>query len=280
MISTSLVQIACRISDRAAGPIAAVEALAPMVGERLGVEPRVIGSAAEPLERDWGEDLAAARGCLLEAGGQVEDALAGGRVPVLVTSDCSVGLTTLPALARMRPEARVLWLDAHGDFNTPETTPSGYLGGMALAGACGLWDPGFGATVPPERVVLVGVRSLDEPERSLLERSPVTVIGSSLETLVYTQNALDRAPVYVHLDLDVLDPADYPAWIPAGGGLRADKLFDLLEAVCGECELVGLEVAPMQEPTDPLETQLACSTAMSALEPLFGAVSERTHVRD
>ena len=49
---------------------------------------------------------------------------------------------TLPALARTRGDAKLLWLDAHGDFNTPETTGSGYLGGMCLAGACGLWDTG------------------------------------------------------------------------------------------------------------------------------------------
>ena len=65
-------------------------------------------------------------------------------MPVVLAPECSVALTTVPTALRHRPEAKVLWLDAHGDFNTPETRPSGYLGGMSLAGACGRWDAGLG----------------------------------------------------------------------------------------------------------------------------------------
>ena len=61
----------------------------------------------------------------------MDDALAAGEVPVLLAPECSIALTTLPAVAGHRPDAKVLWLDAHGDFNTPQTTASGYLGGMA-----------------------------------------------------------------------------------------------------------------------------------------------------
>ena len=169
----------------------------------------------------------------------------------------------------------MLWLDAHGDFNTPQTTESGFLGGMALAGACGLWPTGFDGAMPPERVVLAGVRDLDAAERELLAASAVTVIGASLETLVFTQNALDRAAVYVHLDLDVLDPATFPAWMPAPGGLTPDKLYDLLEAVVGECEVVGLEVTDVEAGEDPLEARAAASTALHVLEPLLDAVAGR-----
>ena len=62
---------------------------------------------------------------------------------MLLAADCSMSMTTLPTALRHQPEARVLWLDAHGDFNTPDTTPSGYLGGMCLA-AAGEWDAGLG----------------------------------------------------------------------------------------------------------------------------------------
>jgi arginase family enzyme len=184
----------------------------------------------------------------------------------------------LPAALRARPEARVLWLDAHGDFNTPETSPSGYLGGMALAGACGVWDAGVGGAIDPSRVVLVGVRDLDDRERELLEESPVTVIGASLETLVYTQNALDRAPVYLHVDLDVIDPESFPAQFPAPGGIAPDKLYDLLEAVSGECEVIGFEVTAFEAPEDELERQDAASTALRVLEPLLDAVQRGAHV--
>jgi arginase family enzyme len=276
-VSAELVALRCRIADRAPGPIRGVEELAPLVAGRLGVEARSIGSGASVAQTPWDEDLRAAHGCLLEAGGQVEDALRAGRAPVLLASDCSVALTTLPTVARLRPDARVLWLDAHGDFNTPASSESGFLGGMSLAGACGAWDAGFGGTMPPDRVVLTGVRELDPPERELLEHSAVTVVGASLETLVYTQNALDRAAVYVHLDLDVLDPESFPAWLPAPGGLAPDKLYDLLEAVAGECEILGLEVTDIEAPEDPLEARGALSTAMHVLEPLLQAVARGAH---
>src|ERR687888_90797 len=221
-VTVSLIAHRCRTSDRT--PLAAlgVETLAPLFGKRLGREPREIGTPGHARIGDWREDLVESRGCLLEAGGQVEDALTGGNAPVLLSAECTIGATTLPAALGARPDARVLWLDAHGDFNTPETSPSGYLGGMSLAAACGVWDTGLADPIDPARVVLAGGRDLDPPERDLLEESPVTVIGASLETLVYTQNALDRAPIFVHLDLDVMDPESFPTTqVPAPGGLGA-----------------------------------------------------------
>jgi arginase len=273
-MSVALVGMRCRTSDRTPAAVRGVEELAPMVGKALGREPRMIGSVGEPVEASWEEDLTASRGCLLEAGGQVDDALGGGNVPVLLAGDCAVGITTLPTALRHRPDAKVLWLDAHGDFNTPETTASGYLGGMGLAAACGRWDAGLGTgRVDPARVVLAGVRELDAPEREALEGSEITVIGASpVETLVAATNALDSAPVYVHLDLDVIDPEEFPAQFPAPGGLRAEKLFDVLEAVAGDCELVGLEVTAFEAPEDPLERQAAASTALHVLEPLLDVI--------
>ena len=68
------------------------------------------------------------------------------------------------------PDACVLWLDAHADFNTPDTTPSRFLGGMCLAGACGVWDTGFdGPALDPTRVVMSGVRDLDRASAMLLD---------------------------------------------------------------------------------------------------------------
>ena len=277
-LAASVVALRCRTSDRTPGGARGVRALAPLVGDRLGVEPRFIGTEGKPGPAPFSDDLRESRPCLLEAGGQVEDALGTGRTPVLFAADCSICLTTLPAALRARPGTRVLWLDAHADFNTPETTPSGFLGGMCLAGACGYWDAGFDDTIAARSVIAAGVRDLDPGEREILERSPVTVIGASLETLVFTQNALEGAPVYVHLDLDVLDPAAFPAQFPAPGGLAPEKLYDLLEAVAGECEIVGVEVTAFEAPEDPLEAQAAASTALGVLEPLLEAVASEAHV--
>ena len=144
-MSVSLIALRCR-TRRPLSPArrAASRCSRRSLGDALGVEPRYIGSGRALRETRFEEDLRDARGCLLEAGGQVDDALAAGDVPVLLAADCSISITTLPAALRNRPEVKVLWLDAHGDYNTPATTGSGYLGGMCLAGACGEWDAGFG----------------------------------------------------------------------------------------------------------------------------------------
>jgi len=279
-VSVSLVALRCRTSDRTPAAVRGVDALAPLIGKRLGQEPRAIGSPSEPRESTWEEDLQDSRGCLLEAGGQIDDALEAKRLPVLLAGECSVGLTTLPTVLRHRPDAVVLWLDAHGDFNTPDTTLTRSLSGMSLAGASGQWNAGLTADVVPEdRVVLAGVRDLDPEERKLLERSDVTVIGSSpIETLVAVKNALNGAPVYIHLDLDVLDPAIFPAREPAPGGLAPEKLFDLLEAVTSDCELVGTEVTTFEAPEDEEDRQEACAVVMRVIEPLLEAIPERANV--
>jgi arginase len=273
-MSVSLVALVCRTADRSPGAVRGVQTLAPLIGKRLGVEPRTIGTPADPRETRYDEDLRDSRGCLLEAGGQVEDALTGGRVPVLAAADCSIAVTTLPAALRHRPDARVLWLDAHGDYNTPDSSGSGYLGGMCLAGACGEWDAGLGETIAAERLVLAGVRDLDGGERELLERSDATVIGASVvETLVAVKNALDGGPVFIHLDLDVLDPEEFPAAVPAPGGLSSDKLYDLMEAVADDSELVGIEVTAFEAPADPDELADAAETAMRVLDPLLDRIA-------
>ena len=86
------------------------------------------------------------------------------------------------------------------------------------------------------------------------------------------KNALDSAPVYVHLDLDVLDPEFFPAQFPAPGGLDPDKLFDLLDSVSEDCELVGLEVTAFEAPGAESERREAAATAMGVLEPLLNAL--------
>jgi arginase family enzyme len=269
----------CRTSDRIASTSEGARTLAEAVAERMGVEARFIGTPGEPAATRYDDDLRDARGCLLEAGGQIDDALSGGNAPVLLAGECSIAVTTLKAALNNRPDAKVLWLDAHGDYNTPDTSGSGYLGGMALAGACGEWETGLADPIDPARVVLAGVRDLDPPERELLERSPATVIGASLETLVFTQNALDRAPIFVHLDLDVIDPEAFPTTqVPTPGGLAPDKLYDLLEAVAGECEVIGFEVTAFEAPEDELERQSAASVAAEVLDPLLDGVQRGARV--
>jgi arginase len=268
----ALIAMRCRTSDRSHALAQGVELLAAAIGRQIGAQPRLIGSAQVAQLQEYTADLAASRGCLLEAGGQVEDALNAATLPVLIAGDGAIALTTLPTVARMQPQARVLWLDAHAAFHTPTTTATAYLGGMALAGACGQWDTGFDGAIAGERVVLCGVREIEQGERKGLTQAHVTVIGSSLETLVFMQNALDGAPVYVHLDVDVLDPRTLPLShaVKAPGGFDDGKLLDLLEALAESSEVIGLEIVGFEaEHAQPEQAALAAEVIAGALEPLL-----------
>ena len=239
----------CRTSDRAAQGAAGAREL----GELLNA--RMIGSPGEPQELGWEEDLRRSRGCLLEAGGQADDAFVAGRAPVLLAGDCSISVATLPVVVRHHPDARVLWLDAHGDFNTPQTTPSGFLGGMCLAGACGLWDTGFGAGVDPARVIMHGVRDLDAGERVALDTSGVYRLEKAAQLAGMT--------LFVHVDLDVLDPEFLPATFPAPGGLSPEALNALLTEVVQVATVVGAEIASAAP---------GCAgTIAGAIAPLLGS---------
>jgi arginase len=243
-VEGAVIALVCRTSDRDARGAQGAQALADEIAGRIGAQARTIGTPGEPRDGRYDDDLRDSRGCLLEAGGQLEDALTGGRYPILTSSDCSICMTTLPVLARQRPDAWVLWLDAHGDFNDPSTTPSGFLGGMCLAAACGVWDSGLGAGLDPSRVVMCGVRDIDPGERVLLETKGVGLVESPSQLA----SLLDGRPVFVHLDLDVLDPTVLPATFPAPGGLSDGGLRTLLAEVSEAVDLVGAEITGLLAP--------------------------------
>jgi arginase family enzyme len=172
---------------------------------------------------NWDEDLAAARPVLEAARAEV---LAGTRR--FVAGHCNLAIATLPAMAAQHPGLRIAWLDAHPDFNTPETSPSGFLGGMPLAAGCGVWNAGLlDAPLDPTRVHLMGARDIDDGEVELLEAHGVQY------------DVPPSGPVYVHLDLDVLDNALMPATFPASGGWTWDELTAELASLP---DVVGIEV--------------------------------------
>ena len=223
-----LVALLCRTSDRRPDGAAGTRELAELL------DARIIGSPGEPRDGAWADDLRDAHGCLLEAGGQLDDALDAGRAPIILAAECSIAVSTLPVLLRRHPDARVLWLDAHADFHTPETTRSGYLGGMCLAGACGLWDTGFGAGLDPPRVIMHGVRDVEGPEWVGLDRGGVHLVDDPAQLVGYE--------LFVHLDLDVLDPTVLPAAFAVDGGLLPGELRAFLAQACAGCTFLGAEI--------------------------------------
>ena len=207
-----------------------------------------------------------------------------GRVPVVLGGDHSVALGTLGGLASARGPGGVLWLDAHGDLNTPETSPSGNVHGMPLAAALGRAGPDFGSDVwpmpalDPERVVLVGVRSLDEGERSLVHETGIGVYTMTeldrrgVEAVV--REALERvegaAFVHVSLDMDVVDPDVAPGvGTPVRGGLSYREAHLAMELVAESGLLGSLEIVEVNPILDRenATAQLAVELAASA----FGA---------
>jgi arginase family enzyme len=219
-----------RTSDRTDGGGAGAQALAEALGGR------VLGQASPGRPRDWSEDLPEAQPVLEAAAGELSAALDQAELPLLTASDCSICIATMPTVARRVPGVRFLWIDAHGDFNTPETTPSGFLGGMCLGAACGRWDAGWPDTIDAKSVSFLGVRDLDPGEKVEVEAAGVR------------SGVPSDGPVYVHLDLDGLDPSVMPVQFPVPGGLAADEVRSVLEALVTGGRLVGLEVTAFEYP--------------------------------
>jgi arginase len=188
----------------------------------------------------------------------VERAVADAHLPLVLGGDHSIALGTIGGLRRAagRPGG-VLWLDAHGDLNTPATSPSGNVHGMALAAVLGVAGPEFEGehwTLPgvePGRVALLGVRSLDPPERELLRELDVAVFTMSDLDRMGVEAAMREAlaridgPGFVHvsLDMDVLDPQVAPGvGTPARGGLSYREAHLVLELVAEAGMAGSLEV--------------------------------------
>jgi len=160
--------------------------------------------------------------------------------PVVLSGNCITSLATVSGLGVNEPG--VVWFDAHGDFNTPETTKSGFLDGMSLAiltGRC--WQllaktiSGF-AAVADDRVMLVGARAVDDDESSLLSRSKVVRVSSDSVRKKFRDTLADFGQrvhdVYLHVDLDVLDTSEGNAnSFAVEGGLSLRELLDAIRAI-------------------------------------------------
>jgi len=205
--------------------------------------------------------------------------------PLVLGGDHSVALGTLGGLSRVRGPGGVLWFDAHGDLNRPETSPTGNVHGMPLAAALGRAGAEFESkafrlpAIDPARVALVGVRALDEAERDLL---------AELDARIYTMSDLDRLGVepvvrealehvagdgFVHmsLDMDVLDPEVAPGvGTPVRGGLSYREAHLAMELVAESGLVDSLEVVEVNPILDR-----GNETALLAVELVASALGAR-----
>jgi arginase len=222
------------------------------LAEKLGIVTVDLGNVGAPVPEstEVGDDRARFLPQILELCDRVAKLVAqarsNGQTPVVLGGDHSIALGTLVGMASAHGPGGVIWVDAHGDLNTPATSPSGNVHGMALAAALGLGGDAFDyddwtlPAVEAGRIALVGVRSLDVGERELLKR---------LDAKVFTMSEIDRIGiescmrealahaagasfVHVSLDLDVVDPDVAPGvGTPVRGGLSYREAHLAMEIV-------------------------------------------------
>ena len=213
---------------------------------------------------------------------QVREAVADNQFPLVLSGNCNAAVGTISGLGA--PDLGVVWSDAHADFNTPETTTTGFTDGMGLAVAVGhCWKvmardvPGF-VPVAERDVVLAGVRAMEPSEEERLAASDVVVVGanriglhvpSALEAaLDGLESRVDR--VYVHLDLDVLEPekAGKANEFAPEGGLSAEDLKTALGMVHERFAIAAAGIASYDPSFDAdgrvLDVALACARMLTA----------------
>ena len=233
-----------------------------------------------PFRQEIGATFELAR--LLAA--RVRKAVGEKRLPFVLAGNCASALGTLAGLAAER--LGVVWFDAHGEFNTPDTTRTGFLDGMPLTMATGRsWKtlcesiPGF-RPVLDEQVILVGARALDPAERDLLARSGVRRVSPEeirkrgvREALAPHLDALaTRAhEVYLHLDLDVLDPGEARVSEYAEpGGLAVAEVEEACLLVAGRFGLRAVAIASYDPDWD--EGGKGAGAALRLMESLAGVL--------
>jgi len=256
--------------------------------EKLGVRVSDAGNVISPVVEttDMGDTQARYLAQILDLcdrlSGLVAEAAGRGALPLVLGGDHSVALGSLVGMAKVRGAGGVVWIDAHGDLNTPATSPSGNVHGMVLAAALGLAGDAFTRdswplpAVESGKLALVGVRSLDDGERALLRE---------LDAKVFTMSEIDRigiepcmreaiahaagaAFLHVSLDMDVIDP-DYAPGVgtPVRGGFSYREAHLALETVAESGLIDSMDVVEVNPILDRENAtgQLAVELVASAL---------------
>jgi len=176
----------------------------------------------------------------------VADASAEGERPISIAGDCCTTIGVLAGLQRAGLDVTLIWFDAHGDFNTWETSPSGFLGGMPLAMITGRGEQTITGAVglkslDDHNVILTDGRDLDPGEREALERSSVTHLEDPLMLL---ERALPAGSLYVHFDTDILDPVEAPAMnYLAEGGPSSHQLARVFKYLADSSQVAAVSMS-------------------------------------
>jgi arginase len=218
--------------------------------------------------------------------GAVSTSLRGGRFPLVLGGDHSLSIGSVRGAARQK-NIGVLWVDAHADFNTPETTPSGNIHGMPLAALCGLgeerlvqlWEEAC-PVVDPRRVAVIGARDLDPGEKANLQHAGVMV--QSMEQIdrdglvSIMEKSIERISretegIYLSFDMDSLDPRHAPGvGTPVAAGLTQREAHLICEMVAETGKLIGMDMVEVNPILD-IQNQ----TANLAMDLILTALGKR-----
>jgi arginase len=207
------------------------------------------------------------------------------RNEVLVTlgGDHSIAIGTVQASLLRNPNIKVVWIDAHGDINTPQTSMTGNLHGMPLASLLGLYDsPEQKIILKPENLFLIGVRDLDVEERKFIESLSINMLSSdqlakapdsSLSLFKEWLENDSSCQIHLSFDIDAMDPALAPATgLPVPAGLSLDSILKFLTLIGDSQRLISLdlvEINPLHASPNELAETIACAKTILT-EALFG----------
>ncbi len=212
----------------------------------------------------------------------VADIVRAGNIPVVLGGDHSMGMGTIAGLDRAGKRAGVIWIDAHGDINTPETSPSGNVHGMPFAVALGLAGDPFPAalrgTTDGKHGVLLALRDIDEGEKLNIKKAGVTAITMADIDRMGMAAAMEKAiavagtagAIHLSLDMDALDPREAPGvGTPVRGGLTYREAQLAMEMLAASGKLGSIEIAEVNPILDSHN-----ATASLAVELVASALGE------
>ena len=216
----------------------------------------------------------------------VTSALVAKEFPLILGGDHSISLGSITGVTRVHKDISVLWIDAHADFNTEETTPSGNIHGMILAALTGIGNRhltnigGWAPKLDPQKIFIIGARELDLGERELLRTHHIHVITMSdidrrgissvmHEALSLAGQASDG--IHLSLDMDALDPVHAPGvGTPVRGGLTYREAHMIMELIADSVHLIGMDVVEVNPILDQEN-----ATALLAVELVMSALGKK-----
>ena len=199
----------------------------------------------------------------------VAESLARGERPVSIAGDCCAAIGVLAGLQRAGLNPTVIWFDAHGDFNTWETTPGGFIGGMPLAMMVGRGEQtivdAVGLTpIAEKQVILTDARALDPKEQELVKQSTVRHLPDPTSLLTY---AFPNNPLFIHFDPDIIQTSEVPAMdYPAPGGVSARELQKVFRHVAQTGKIAAISLASWNPEKDQNgQSQKVCLALLQIL---------------